>query len=455
MALVAPDGRWLKVNRSLCGIVGYTRDELLATDFQSLTYPKDLDSDIEQMRQVLDGSLSHYDMEKRYIHKDGHIVWVMLSVSLVRDETGQPMYCVAQIQDISERKRVEGRLIESEQRYRTVTDLVPGFVFEGAVRRGYPHPIWVSEGFERVYGCTLERFIELGGKGFYDRATWAQILEGVSTVASGADVTLNVSLKNAEGAERWLRVVARAVPHEVGSDTTRVLGVAEDITERKRLEHALSEATHREHERLGQEIHDGLGQELTGLAYLASSLATEATRGGSPLARELTKLANVARHAIDTCRSIARGVSPLTESRGSLVQSLQQIVDIAAASGCARVNFESIENAPLALPSESCDQLHRITQEAVNNAVKHSAADCIDVSLQINPALVRIKVLDNGRGLPVSKGAHSGLGIDGMRQRAQTIGAQLWVETRRVGGASVVCECPQPASSEMPQISKK
>src|ERR1700676_4586427 len=153
--MVAPDGRSLRVNRSLCGIVVYTAEEPTATDFQSLTHPEDVDTDVGQVRQMLDGSLSHYDMEKRYLHKDGHIVWVLLSVSLVRDATGQAMYFVSQIQDISERKR---------------------------------------------------------------------------------------------------------------------------------LERALREETRLEHQRLGQEIHDGLGQELTGLAYLASSLSTEAGRAGSPLA---------------------------------------------------------------------------------------------------------------------------------------------------------------------------
>jgi PAS domain S-box-containing protein len=448
MALVAPDGRWLRVNRSLCGIVGYTAEELLATDFQSITHPEDLDTDVGQMRQMLDGSLSHYNMEKRYFHKDGHIVWVLLSVSLVRDAAGQSLYFVSQIQDITDRKLAEGRLIESELRYRTVADLVPGFVFEGIVRGGYPHPTWVSDGFERVYGCTLARFMELGGKGFYDTVAWAQILTGASEVASGSDLGMDVSLKNADGVERWLRVVARAVRNGAGSDALRVLGVAEDITERKRLERALREATHREHQRLGQEIHDGLGQELTGLAYLASSLATEAARAGSSLAHDLTRLAAVARHTIETCRSIARGVSPLTESRGSLVQSLRQITDLAAAGGHACVNFEAIEHASLTLPSESCDQLHRITQEALNNALKHSDADNIKVTIQIDPTLVRIKVVDDGRGLGTSAEAQTGRGIDGMRQRAATIGARLWVETKHSGGAAVVCECPQVASSE-------
>jgi PAS domain S-box-containing protein len=452
MALVAPDGRWLRVNRSLCEIVGYTAEELRATNFQSITHPEDLDTDVGQVRQMLDGSLAHYDMEKRYRHKDGHIVWVLLSVSLVRGATGQSMYFVSQIQDITDRKLAEDRLVESELRYRTVADLVPGFVFEGIVRDGYSHPTWVSDGFERVYGCTLGRFLELGGMGFYDATAWSQILVGASESASGSDLGVDVSLKNADGAQRWLRVVARAVRNGAGSDAHRVLGVAQDITERKRLERALREATHREHQRLGQEIHDGLGQELTGLAYIASSLATQAARAGSPFANDLTKLVDVARHTIETCRSIARGVSPLTESRGSLVQSLQKIADLAGASGHACVDFEAIENAPLTLLSESRDQLHRITQEAVNNALKHSNADNIEVTIQIDPTLVRIQVADNGRGLHPSGAEQTGFGIDGMRQRAATIGARLRVETRRRGGAAVVCECPQPAPSEAPAM---
>jgi signal transduction histidine kinase len=158
----------------------------------------------------------------------------------------------------------------------------------------------------------------------------------------------------------------------------------------------------------------------------------------------------VARHTIETCRNIARGVSPLTESRGSLIQSLRQITELAAAGGRANVTFEAIENAPLTLPNQSQEQLHRITQEAVNNALKHSGADNIEVMIQVDPALIRIEVVDDGRGLRESGETETGLGIDGMRQRAATIGARLWLETRRRGGAGVVCECPQRPPREAP-----
>ncbi len=113
MALVAPDGCWLKVNRSLCEIVGYSEDELLSTNFQSITHPDDLETDLEFVRQMLAGEIDTYQMEKRYLHKAGQVVWVLLSVSLVRDSQGRPLYFISQIQDITERKRVESSLRDS------------------------------------------------------------------------------------------------------------------------------------------------------------------------------------------------------------------------------------------------------------------------------------------------------------------------------------------------------
>lgn len=111
MALVGLNGQWLKVNRSLCQIVGYTEDELLETDFQAITHPDDLEMDLENVHNVLAGATNTYQIEKRYFHKSGKIVWVMLSVSLVRSRSGAPLFFISQIQNIDDRKRMEQELI--------------------------------------------------------------------------------------------------------------------------------------------------------------------------------------------------------------------------------------------------------------------------------------------------------------------------------------------------------
>ena len=94
MALVSLEGRWKQVNRAICELVGYTEDELLTKTFQDITHPEDLNTDLENVRQMLAGEIRTYQMEKRYIHARGHFVPVLLFVSLVRDAQSQPLYFV-------------------------------------------------------------------------------------------------------------------------------------------------------------------------------------------------------------------------------------------------------------------------------------------------------------------------------------------------------------------------
>ncbi len=107
IALVALDGRWIKVNRILCEITGFSQDELLERTFPEITHPDDLASDLEYARQLREGAIGAYQMEKRYITSAGKVIWAHLSVSLVRDHAGQPQHFIAQIKDISQRKADE------------------------------------------------------------------------------------------------------------------------------------------------------------------------------------------------------------------------------------------------------------------------------------------------------------------------------------------------------------
>ncbi|XWK90577.1 MAG: PAS domain S-box protein [Phormidium sp.] len=107
MALVSLDGRFLQVNHALCEITGYSETELLGNFFPDITHPDDLDTDLEYMRQVLAGERRNYQMEKRYIHKSGHFVWCLLSISIVKDRRGNYLYFVGQVQDISERHKID------------------------------------------------------------------------------------------------------------------------------------------------------------------------------------------------------------------------------------------------------------------------------------------------------------------------------------------------------------
>src|SRR5690606_37582699 len=125
MALVSLEGKWLKVNTKTCEIVGYDKDELLTLTFQDITHPEDLDLDLQYMQQMKAGEIQSYTMEKRYFHKNGKTVWVLLSVSLAKDNKKNPLFFIAQIEDITERKLTSEKLLESEKRYRSFFDNSP------------------------------------------------------------------------------------------------------------------------------------------------------------------------------------------------------------------------------------------------------------------------------------------------------------------------------------------
>lgn len=128
MGLIDLDGRFLKVNGSLSGILGYSEDELLSTGFQSITHPDDLPHNVDLAAQLMRGEIDHYDLEKRCLHKSNRIIWVQTSVSLVRNEAGEPCFFVAQVQDISVRKSAEQESATRLRQVERLTQTVSGML---------------------------------------------------------------------------------------------------------------------------------------------------------------------------------------------------------------------------------------------------------------------------------------------------------------------------------------
>jgi PAS domain S-box-containing protein len=241
MALVALDGRWLKVNRALCEIVGYSEEELLATKFQAITHPDDLDTDLDYVRQLLEGKIRSYEMEKRYLHKLGHVVWILLSGSLLRDVEGKPLYFIAQVQDITFRKHTEEALRESEERYRAIvedqTELIAQFQPNGTltfVNEAYCR--YFGQAREEVIGNRYEPFIFEG-----DRQSIAQILNSLSLENPVGTIEHRVVVA---GEIRWMQWINRAIFDEQ-ERFVEFQSVGRDISDRVQAEEALRESERR------------------------------------------------------------------------------------------------------------------------------------------------------------------------------------------------------------------
>lgn len=134
MAMVSLDGGFLRCNRALCDLTGYPEEELVALSFQDITHPDDLNVDLSHVRRLLSGEASSYTMEKRYLTKQGRLVWVFLAASLVRDEAGAPSHFISQIKDITETREMEKRLRKLAD-HDAVTDLLNRRRFEDELVR--------------------------------------------------------------------------------------------------------------------------------------------------------------------------------------------------------------------------------------------------------------------------------------------------------------------------------
>jgi diguanylate cyclase (GGDEF)-like protein/PAS domain S-box-containing protein len=233
MALVAPDGRWLAVNPALCDIVGYSEKELLATDVQSVTYPDDRDADSLQVRQMLDRAIKTYQTNKRYVRKDGHVVWTQLSGSLVWLQSGEPHYFIYQIQDITDRIDAERALRASEERFRSLAEATQEWIWEIDADGLYT---FCSPAAEAILGYSPDQLI---GTNCLDivspssRQTMAELLKrGMAEKRGWRDLVLR--MQHATGAIRWLDSNALPLLGPSGN-VVSYRGVARDIT-RHRLQ---------------------------------------------------------------------------------------------------------------------------------------------------------------------------------------------------------------------------
>lgn len=212
------------------------------------------------------------------------------------------------------------------------------------------------------------------------------------------------------------------------------------ITERRRLEKEVLEISTQEKQRVGRDLHDSLGQKLTGATYLARALAEELTEDNSPRRDAAAKINEVLKDATAQARRIARGLSPIDLSEGGLSDALRRLAEETEQVFGISCVFHG-DSAPV-VSSTSATHLYLIAQEAVNNAVKHGDAKEITILLEAVEGGGEFVIEDNGRGLPPGATQAGGMGLRIMRYRAGLIGGELKIERGREGGTVVHCRFP-------------
>ena len=233
MAHVGLSGEWLRVNRKLCEIVGYEEGELLGLSFQDITHPDDLEADVSQVEALLRGEIETYSMEKRYLRKDGSVVWVELTVSIGRDggADGRP-YFISVVEDITERKRAEGALRLHE---RAIAASSNGIVIADATRPDYPLT-YVNPAFESMTGYRAEEALGHNPRFLRgDDRDQPGVREMREATGEGRYSQVVVRNYKKDGTPFYNEVSVSPVYDDEGR-LTAFVGVQNDITERIRAE---------------------------------------------------------------------------------------------------------------------------------------------------------------------------------------------------------------------------
>jgi PAS domain S-box-containing protein len=340
---------------------------------------------------------------------------------------------------LAERDREGLERLRAEQRYVQIFD-------------GSPQPLWVhdphtlafllvNEAAVRQYGWSREEFLTrsvpaLTAPGGHRVLPPAAVTGPVDAAGEPFETRHQTRDGRVLAVEVWTRVI------DLGGRQAELV-FASDVTERRALGSALINAIATEQRRIGQELHDGLGQELTGLALSARALATRAERERQPIAPSLVQLASLANSCIQAARRIAQGVSPLSDADGNLQAALEALAARSSFGGTV-VRFRSHLDTAITLNLEARNHLYRIAQEAVQNSLKHARATTVEIELRARVGGVGLAIDDDGVGLPSSGSRRAGLGMRTMQFRASSIGGRLAIRARKGGGVSVLCEVAQP-----------
>ncbi len=299
MAIVALDGRFEDVNPALCKSLGYAREELLATDFQSVTHPDDLDTDLAFLNELLAGHRTEFSMRKRYLHAMGRNIEVQLHVSLARHADGSPWHFISQILDVSEQVAAEQALKDSEEKLRLIADNVREVFWLSNVDKS--RTLYVSPGYDRIWGEPASR-LEDEPLGWLERvhADDRQRVSAALKLQPVGGYDEEYRIVRPDGELRWIHDRAFPIPGPDGN-VTRIVGIAEDITERRRIEVQL----------LHSQRMEAVGQLAGGVAHDFNNMLAIILMHAS-FAKDADDLPDELRESIDDIEDAAQRAATLT-----------------------------------------------------------------------------------------------------------------------------------------------
>lgn len=456
MAIVDFDYSLRRVNSSLCAALGYDADELVKRKFVEITHPDDVGRDRALADRLFRGEIPFYRLEKRFVTKQGTLAWLDLTALLVKDKNGKPLYGLAMVEDITNRKRSLEALRLSEERYRSFIANSSEGIFRVEIKNPIDVTLPPKEQLKRLMKHAYLAECNDAFARIYDRERAEDTLGArLGELSEAQDpptiVTLEELIRNNYRLRDWPTEIVTHDRHQRKHLSTSLLGIVingmllrvwsvqADQSERHRVAQGLralsahlQEVREKERSDLARELHDSLGQSLTSikisLSVLQRTLKSEKSGLSSGAMRRFTEIGDALGETIGAVKAISTELRPGVLDQLGLPAAIEwQCREFSRRSG---VDCEfKIPRRKIVLGADDSTALFRVLQEALTNVARHAQATKVTVVLSVGKNGVLLTVTDNGRGITEEEiNAPNSLGLLGMRERVESIGAEFSIE---------------------------
>jgi PAS domain S-box-containing protein len=420
------------INPAAEQMFGYSAEEVVGRNVSMLMpspYREEHDGYLGNYHRTGSARIIGIGREVTAQRKDGSVFPIDLSVSEVR--LADRRMFAGFVRDITERKAAESALLHFAAIVGSSDDAIIGKTLDGRVTS------W-NRGAEKIFGYTSAEMMGRPISVLYPPDRIGEESMILARLRRGESIEHYETVRRRKDG-RLIDVFVTISPIRDSSGT--IIGaskIGRDITERKQMQKEILEISDREQRRIGQDLHDGLCQQLAGIELMSQVLAGNLAGKSKEHARRASEIAGHVREAISHTRSLARGLSPVTLESEGLMSALQDLATTTEKifNVTCRCSFpKPVEIRDHALATH----LFRIAQEAVSNAIKHGKATRILIQLRERGGEVSVTVADNGSGLPEPLPKSKGIGLRIMQSRASMIGGTLLIVNDPKGGARITC----------------
>src|SRR3984885_11691014 len=319
----------------------------------------------------------------------------------------------------------EAPLSNMEAKYRALVEQIPAVVFMAFLDRGIGEA-YVSPQIEAALGFSQREWLEDPVRWYQqihpdDKMRWS--LEASQMFLSGKPLRSSYRVVARDGKTLWFQCEAKMIRKDDGRPWF-IHGVGFDITERKGLEEAILKISSNEQRRIAQDLHDGLGQHLTGIAFMSKVLEQKLGDKSLPEAAEAAKIVKMVNQAIENTRQLARGLHPVAAEPLGLMSALRKWANEVEELFHIRCTFRCLKPLPIRDPNLAT-HLYRIAQEAVHNAIRHGKSRNIEVGLSRKNETGTLTIRDDGEGFQKQEAAQPGVGLSIMNYRDDLVGGWL------------------------------